>query len=563
MTQETGGAVKPNYLKSAIGQIYGDEDDLVILGLTGRTGSGCSTVAKILQSAQTEVRHSLYSGENPDGNVQRKERILSRHFKATWTPFLLIQVRTLITTFLLDTDASVAASALDSFFATDSQRTQFTEFLDDLRTSYQAISKGEHSADPERYYTKELPEKCDQLRDILGESGYVHLYQKIGKNIRISGDPYKEELEEGKFFTLADRIDKVIKLIHDQRKARGEKKTFLVIDAIRSPLEALLLQERHSSFLLMAVSAPEEHRQRRLRNLNHSQAGIKSIDDNEYTTRDPDKPDFYTVQDIQSCLQRADLYISNPDVLAKVNEFQNLANQVIRFVSLIRKPGIVTPSPIERCMQMAYTAKLNSGCISRQVGAVVTDINFSIRSIGWNDAPHGQVPCNLRNRDDLLAGSDSTAYSKYEKTSSEYLAHFANSSAKFIKIADSGRNNSFCFKSEYNTLKKEKNQVHTRSLHAEENAFLQISKYGLASIEGGILFTTASPCELCAKKAYQLGIKKIYFIDPYPGIALDHILQGGTMNPELLLFYGAIGRAFHKLFSPIVAYKDELAALTA
>jgi deoxycytidylate deaminase len=124
-----------------------------------------------------------------------------------------------------------------------------------------------------------------------------------------------------------------------------------------------------------------------------------------------------------------------------------------------------------------------------------------------------------------------------------------------------GRNKAFCFKSEYNSYKDEKNQVHTRSLHAEENAFLQVSKYGLSAIEGGILFTTASPCELCAKKAYQLGISNIIYIDPYPGIALTHILQGGSKKPELTIFSGAIGRAFHKLYSPIVAYKDELNAL--
>lgn len=104
--------------------------------------------------------------------------------------------------------------------------------------------------------------------------------------------------------------------------------------------------------------------------------------------------------------------------------------------------------------------------------------------------------------------------------------------------------------------------MHTRSLHAEENAFLQISKCGGAGIDGGFLFTTASPCELCSKKAYQLGIKRIYYIDPYPGIAIDHILNGGSNNPELILFSGAIGRAFHRLYMPITAYKDELSALT-
>src|SRR5206468_2686717 len=133
-------------------------------------------------------------------------------------------------------------------------------------------------------------------------------------------------------------------------------KTFIVIDAIRNPLEAIFFQDRYSSFFLAAVSSPEKDRVRRLRKLRYSDEDIASIDKVEYTPRDFDEPDFYSVQDIQACLQRADLYISNPDVTSKVNEYQEFANQLIRFVSLIRRPGIVTPSAVERCMQMAYTA---------------------------------------------------------------------------------------------------------------------------------------------------------------------------------------------------------------
>lgn len=72
------------------------------------------------------------------------------------------------------------------------------------------------------------------------------------------------------------------------------------------------------------------------------------------------------------------------------------------------------------------------------------------------------------------------------------------------------------------------------------------------------MFTTASPCELCAKKAYQLGISKIVFIDPYPGIASSHILSSGENSPELSLFRGAVGSAFHKLYQPFMPFKDEL-----
>lgn len=560
MTASNTAQPHANYLKSAVATIYGDEDDFVLIGLTGRTGSGCSTAARILQSNKDDIKHSLCTGSNPVSNEQRKERIVYRHFAVTWTPFLLVQVRALITTFLLDQEITLAADRFSSLMPSEDARNRFSSLLSELQHPYKNICSGSGDIDSTTYYTKTLPEKCEVLKATLGESSFVKLYQEIGRNIRLSGNPYNNELAEGQFFTLAERINGVVSQIHASQRSKGEK-TFIVIDAIRNPLEAIYFQDRHSSFFLAAVSAPEKERVDRLRKLRYSEEDISSLDTTEYTPHDLDEPDFYSVQDIQACLQRADLYISNPDVKSEVNKYQELANQLIRFVSLIRRPGIVTPSAVERCMQIAYTAKLNSGCISRQVGAVVTDKNYSIRSVGWNDAPHGQVPCNLRNRDDLVGGVDSSAYSEFERTDESYLAHFRKSTARFATIPLNGRNNSFCFKSEYNIYKGEKNQVHTRSLHAEENAFLQISKYGLAAIEGGILFTTASPCELCAKKAYQLGITDVVYIDPYPGIALTHILQGGSKNPVLTLFSGAIGRAFHRLYSPIVAYKDELNAL--
>ena len=87
---------------------------------------------------------------------------------------------------------------------------------------------------------------------------------------------------------------------------------------------------------------------------------------------------------------------------------------------------------------------------------------------------------------------------------------------------------------------------------------MQIAKYGGQALKNGILFTTASPCELCAKKAYQLGISQIFYIDPYPGISKTQILDCGIKKPQLHLFTGAIGRAYHKLYEPFMPYKDEI-----
>lgn len=73
------------------------------------------------------------------------------------------------------------------------------------------------------------------------------------------------------------------------------------------------------------------------------------------------------------------------------------------------------------------------------------------------------------------------------------------------------------------------------------------------------MFTTSSPCVLCAKKAKYLGISKIYYVDPYPDISFSHILMAGPKKtrPEFILFTGAIGTAYTRLFTPLLPVKDE------
>jgi len=549
-----------NYVRSAIETIYAGEDDFIVIGLTGRTGSGCSTVAKILESPMQNLRHSLFSGDTPQNNDQRKEKIISRHFEKTWRPFRLLQVRSVITLRFVENGVDQALSFFKKNGVTQSVYDSAASVLNSLHIQFSALNPNTPPAQIIDFYSIILPGKSEELRQVLGETLMIPLYQKAGTNIRISGSPFNEEVLEGGFFSLVRSIYDIIRKIIDANQQLKEK-TLIVVDALRNPLEAIYLQNKITNFHLVAVSCSDEERKGRLAQQNFSVAQIEQIDQVEYANRELEVDATYSIQDIQGCLQRADIYLSNPNGESEVFRLALLTNQIIRLISLIKRPGIVTPTPIERCMQIAYTAKLNSGCISRQVGALVTDENFSIKAIGWNDTPQGQVPCNLRNRGDLLNGADRPAFSNYEKNNKKYLENFTSRNIRYINIAETGRNVSYCFKAEYNSIDGKGNQVHTRSLHAEENAFLQISKYGGQGVAGGYLFTTASPCELCAKKAYQLGISKIYYIDPYPGISLSHILEGGTSNPSMELFSGAIGRSFHRLYSPIMAYKDELNAL--
>lgn len=83
-----------------------------------------------------------------------------------------------------------------------------------------------------------------------------------------------------------------------------------------------------------------------------------------------------------------------------------------------------------------------------------------------------------------------------------------------------------------------------------------------ARTRGGYLFTTSSPCELCAKRAKEAGISKIYYIQHYPGISRSHVISIGPKETQARYesFVGAVGLAYIKLYTPLIPYKDELAA---
>jgi len=54
-----------------------------------------------------------------------------------------------------------------------------------------------------------------------------------------------------------------------------------------------------------------------------------------------------------------------------------------------------------------------------------------------------------------------------------------------------------------------------RGLHAEQNALLQASLYGI-SLEGASLYCTTQPCVICVKMLINAGIKEVVIRDGYP-----------------------------------------------
>lgn len=570
-------------------------ENFVVIGLTGRTGSGCTTIAEKLATKEWKELKSNYKDLNsqPIDNDVRKNRIVHRFLKDHWKqPFDVISASDIIFYYALKEDFDTFANSLASANIEPDEKSKYEQSkshadtairseLDNLKDEFNILHKTVLQC--EDFLLKEdysNPQNLEMLRNVVFkeiktfrknlESILTKTIKKViaselqswGNNIRKYNSIIKQSKPNNKMPScLARKINQIIKAFRVYDK-NHHRRTLIVIDALRNPFEVLYFRERYSAFYLMAVHTEEKIRRDALFKKGFRINEIDNLDRVE--SGESSFHESYERIDISKCIELADIHLAHDGTDKDHN--RDMVNQIFTYVALIFHPGLIPPSPFERCMQIAYTAKLNSGCLSRQVGAAVTNEHFSVQSIGWNTVAEGQTPCSLRNLYDLFKDEDEGAFSDFERFNEDFDKEkkILIQAYEPVKTKLNGLNLSYCFKDVYTSSKEKQrnNQVHTRSLHAEENAFLQLAKYGTQGIKGGKLFTTASCCELCSKKAYQLGITEIYYIDTYPGISRSHILESGINRPKMLLFNGAIGRAYVNLYTPFLPLKDEIEELT-
>lgn len=624
----------------SLDNFYSLRNNFLVIGLTGRTGGGCSDICKFLQNEQNpfenlEIPNHLHINETQKFNICKN---VLTDMSNKWRNFSVIKYRDILLLFFIrkiynevnhdfkDLSYELLLKIFQVLYCEETAKTrrlgQFEEndelvkiihnyFLENIEVLKQSVNLFQilektgsmiglnpRSAEANvkflnKLYFADYSSFTNKFFDLIDKYDPVArqlLLQDIAFNLRSSGNVvFSEENDTQYIFTVAIAIKYLIKL---NRKASGSNR--IVIDSLKNSLEINFFRERYSGFYLIASSRDDAQLNKYIeskvevmgfadREKEEVITALRRIDEAHYKILDFKKGKF-TAPDIENCIQKADFYvfinqIQGPQLSTYdpiIFSYLSLELQLLKFLALIYKPGIVTPSAVERSMQLAFSSKYNSGCISRQVGAVVTDENYSVKSIGWNEVPQGQTPCSLRSLKELVNDERPAVYSDYEKNAGNYmgksfkqkvtetLEEVYGAEEQFFNNLD-GHNCPYCFKDFHNAFEGKDNQVHTRSLHAEENAMLQISKFGGQPLKGGILFTTASPCELCSKKAFQLGITKVFYIDPYPGIAIRQILKAGNdekSNPKLFMFQGAVGRGYFKLYEPHMSIKDETAIRT-
>jgi dCMP deaminase len=121
----------------------------------------------------------------------------------------------------------------------------------------------------------------------------------------------------------------------------------------------------------------------------------------------------------------------------------------------------------EYFMRVAFLVSERSTCLRRRVGAIIVK-QKRILTTGYNGAPRNLPHC-------LEVG---------------------------------------CLRERLGIRPGERHEL-CRGVHAEQNAIIQSSVFGVP-IEGGTLYSTTFPCVLCSKLIINAGIKEIVYASGYP-----------------------------------------------
>lgn len=402
----------------------------------------------------------------------------------------------------------------------------------------------------------------NNLREQMDYDQYVKTMQDIGNNLRRCGHPYDyDSLEKGHQDILAIEANQLIKFYRHMKN----KNNLFIIESFRNPSEVYFFRNRYSRFYLISIEADYEKRKNSRYFSQDREAFDRGASGNKETY----------VQQVSQCVRLSDIAIYN-------KEFNTdyLIKEFLRYLALIMQPGCIPPKMTELLMHEAYSVSLRSNCISRQVGAIITNVEGYVLSAGWNDVGSGQLGCGLLIKSDFesdeatcgiwkelidelrnngvlddIDDSDSFCFKdrisqnkiiqKVLKLEDQFIAEIPEQSEENLDLIEQVKKQAF---KEIKTKLNVKRLEYARALHAEENALIQLARNGSQGVYGGTIYTTTFPCELCSKKIYQAGLRKIVYTEPYPDAESIRFLNDGTRYLQLIPFEGVKSFSFFKLF---------------
>ncbi len=307
----------------------------------------------------------------------------------------------------------------------------------------------------------------------------------------------------------------VIKHLKNNRAINNKCKVY-ILDSLKRPEEIERLKQVYGKcFYTIGVTSPYEDRlKQKTIETDDPELANKMVD--EDFDKQAKKYNKYGNQ-TNKAFQLSDLFLN----LSKDNS-EIVFSYLERFVDLIFGAPIVTPTPDEHSMFLAYMSSLRSADLSRQVGSAIANEHNDIIAMGSNDVPRfggghywpdipyvaydgTAEPKDFEDKRDYTLGGDKNAEEK-DKIINEIIQSLQDKvpnleSKELFKLIDSTRLGDI---TEFG-----------RAVHAEMSALMSAARNGIP-VNRATMYCTTYPCHNCAKHIVASGIDKVFYIEPYP-----------------------------------------------
>jgi deoxycytidylate deaminase len=304
-----------------------------------------------------------------------------------------------------------------------------------------------------------------------------------------------------------------------------------VIDSLKHPAEVKLLRRLYGdAFVLIGVVCSPPVLETRLADAmftgveRHRPPNLEKL--REFIKRDADDHDRQHGQHVTDAFHEADFFVDNTPVIPppstgdlKDAADERLIGEFSRLLSIILHDRIRRPSIDESAMHSAYSAQLQSSCLSRQVGAALVDDRGNMVATGTNEVPkagggvYGEDagPSAVENRCALCDNAGRDAFCSNNSQQNALITD----AVKALFGADISAED---LQSKLVVLRKTQLGSlleFSRSVHAEMDALLSAGRSGVSTI-GSRLFVTTYPCHYCARHIVSAGVYEVQYIEPYP-----------------------------------------------
>lgn len=351
-------------------------------------------------------------------------------------------------------------------------------------------------------------------KEILMKKGYsyISLSAILKKEYGEGREPTRSELQDfGNKLRAEQGADILAKKAYEEIiKSKDER---WIVDSIRNTHEIDFLRKAVGTFFVIAAWSDQETRWKRVeKKYNRNKVAFEDDD-----TRDS-RENFETGQQVTLCYQMADIIIINSKDIKSTgsDDFKELEQKTQRFIDIIEGRESFVPSEIETLMAMAYANSVRSSCSQRKVGALIIDDFGNVFSSGYNEVPTSERSCRQEY---------GMCYRKYLRN------EFSKELTDIIEDEATKNNVAAAVKRHFKALD------YCRSLHAEENAIVNMARLGgTKNLDDATLYTTTYPCNMCANKIAQVGIRHLVYFEPYPQQEAKAILQ--THHVEQIPFEG-------------------------